>query len=202
MRHVLFAFILASSSLNAWAAEWDLDVDSDGIKVWTRHKEGSRFKEAKGEVVVDGAPQKAFSVIVSAETCREWVYRCVDSYVISRPRPQDGIVYMRTNSFWPISDRDAVFLAETSQDEKSQILKANMIQKNDVIPAVEGVVRITAMVGSWEVHPYSATQSKVVFWSHVEPGGFLPAALVNLALSNLHKNSLKSLRELLAKKRK
>lgn len=200
MKPIGLFLILNLVSLPAFSAEWELDVDSDGIRVWTRTKEGSRYKEAKGEVIVPGPPQNAFSVIVSAETCREWVYRCIDSYVINRPRPLDGVVYMRTNSFWPISDRDAVFLAETSHDEKNNIFRASMLQKNDTLPAVEGVVRITAMSGSWEVFPNSTTDSKVVFWSHVEPGGLLPAALVNLAISNLHKNSLASLRKFLEKK--
>jgi hypothetical protein len=200
MKPIILILILNLVSLPAFSAEWELDVDSDGIRVWTRSKEGSRYKEAKGEVIVPGPPQNAFSVIVSAETCREWVYRCTNSYVISRPRPQDGVVYMRTNSFWPISDRDAVFLAETSHDEKNNIFRAYMFQKNDVLPAVDGVVRITAMNGSWEVLPNSSADSKVVFWSHVEPGGLLPSALVNLAISNLHKNSLASLRKYLEKK--
>lgn len=193
--------LLSFVPLKAMASDWELDVDSDGIKVWTRIKPGSRYKEAQGEVIVPGPPQKAFAVIVSAETCREWVFRCVASHVISRPRPQDGVVYMRTNSLWPISDRDAVFLAETTHDEKANTFRADMVQKNNVMPEVEGVVRITSMSGRWEVKPESATHSKVVFLSHVEPGGLLPAALVNLALSNLHKNSLRSLRDYLAQKR-
>lgn len=200
MKRMWLFLVLNLFSLTAFSAQWELDVDSDGIRVWTRVKEGSRYKEAKGEVIVPGSPQNAFSVIVSAETCREWVYRCTNSYVISRPRPQDGVVYTRTNSFWPISDRDAVFLAETSYDTQNNIFRASMVQKNDVLPDVEGVVRITAMNGSWEVLPFSFTESRVIFWSHVEPGGLLPAALVNLAISNLHKNSLASLRKFLEKK--
>lgn len=200
MKRMRLFLVLNLFSLTAFSAQWELDVDSDGISVWTRTKEGSRYKEAKGEVIVPGTPQSAFSVIVSAETCREWVYRCTNSYVISRPRPQDGVVYTRTNSFWPISDRDAVFLAETSYDTQNNIFRASMVQKNDVLPVVEGVVRITSMNGSWEVLPFSSTESRVIFWSHVEPGGLLPAALVNLAISNLHKNSLASLRKFLEKK--
>ena len=192
------ALILSLSSLSsAKASEWELSVDSDGIKVWTRERAGSKYKEAKGEAIIAARPQEVFAVIVSAETCKEWVFGCVNSYVIERPRPQDGVVYMRTNNLWPVSDRDAVFLAETTYDDKNQIYRAKLTQKSEVLPPNEGVVRIESMVGSWDVYPESQTQSKVVFWSHVEPGGLLPSALVNLALSNLHTYSLKNLRKYL-----
>lgn len=197
MRTTLSLILCFGALPSALAAEWELSVDSDGIKVWTRERAGSKYKEAKGEAIIPAPPAKVFSVIVSAETCKEWVFGCVNSYVIERPRPQDGVVYMRTNNLWPVSDRDAVFLAETSYDDKNQIYRAKLTQKSEVLPPIDGVVRIESMVGSWDVYPDSQTQSKVVFWSHVEPGGLLPAALVNLALSNLHKNSLKSLRKFL-----
>ncbi|MEN9810840.1 MAG: hypothetical protein RLZZ488_2407 [Pseudomonadota bacterium] len=202
MRATLSIFLCLSMLSPAMASDWELGVDSDGIKVWTRAREGSKYKEAKGEAIISAPPEKVFSVIVSAETCKEWVFGCVNSYVIERPRPQDGVVYMRTNNLWPVSDRDAVFLAETTYDDKNRIYHAKLTQKNDVLQPIEGVVRIESMVGSWDVYPESQSQSKVVFWSHVEPGGLLPAALVNLALSNLHKNSLKSLRKFLKESQK
>ena len=176
---------------------WKLDIDVDGVKVWTQDMPGSRYKQARGEIVVPVPPQKAFSVIVSAETCRKWVYSCVDSYVVSRPLPKDGIVYMRTNSLWPIADRDVVFLAKTSFDTIKQEYHAELSKQNDVIPPVEGVVRINAMVGSWTVTALDEKSSRVVFWSHVEPGGLLPSALVNFALGRLHQSSLLKLRDFL-----
>lgn len=202
MRATLSLILCVGTLSSAKASEWELSIDSDGIRVWTRERAGSKYKEAKGEAIISASPEKVFSVIVSAETCKEWVFGCVNSYVIERPRPQDGVVYMRTNNLWPVSDRDAVFLAETTYDDKNQIYRAKLTQKNDVLAPIEGVVRIESMVGSWDVYPESQTQSKVVFWSHVEPGGLLPSALVNLALSNLHKNSLNSLRNFLQEKRK
>lgn len=202
MRTILSLILCIGTLSSARASEWELSIDSDGIKVWTRDRAGSKYKEAKGEAIIAAPPEKVFSVIVSAETCKEWVFGCVSSYVIERPRPQDGIVYMRTNNLWPVSDRDAVFLAETSYDDKNQIYQAKLKQKNDILPPTEGVVRIESMVGSWDVFPESQTQSKVVFWSHVEPGGLLPSALVNFALSNLHSNSLKRLRNFLQEKKK
>jgi len=174
---------------------WEKVVDDDQLSVWTRPRADSSYKEARGEVVINASAQKIFSVIVSAETCIHWVYSCVESHVISRPIPQDGIVYMRTNSLWPISDRDSVFYAKTFYNPERGEFKTEMEHRNDVLAPVEGVVRITAMRGSWTVTQISPDQSKVVFWSHVEPGGLLPAALVNLALSKLHSHSLNALRE-------
>jgi hypothetical protein len=150
----------------AFAGEepWQLDLDTDGVKVWTREMPGSRYKQARGEIDVPVSPQEAFSVIVSAETCRQWVYSCVESYVISRPRPEDGLVYMRTNSLWPIADRDVVFLAKTFSDLAKKEFRAELSKQNDVIPPNDGVVRIEAMVGRWTVTALNEKRSRVVFW--------------------------------------
>ncbi|NBW83236.1 hypothetical protein EBR21_15920 [bacterium] len=193
---VLFVGIIPCLAF-AGDEQWQLDIDVDGVKVWTQEMPGSRYKQARGEIVVTASPQKAFAVIVSAETCRQWVYSCVESYVVSRPVPQDGIVYMRTNSLWPIADRDVLFLAKTSFDAAKQEYHAELSKHSDVVPPVEGVVRIGAMVGSWTVTGLDEKSSRVVFWSHVEPGGLLPAALVNFALGRLHQSSLLKLREYL-----
>lgn len=177
--------------------EWQLEIDVDGVKVWTQDKPGSRYKQARGEILVPVSPKRAFSVIVSAETCRKWVYSCVESYVISRPVPDDGIVYMRTNSLWPVADRDVVFLAKTSFNSSRNEYHAELSKQQDVVPLVDGVVRIDAMAGSWTVSEVSENSSRVVFFSHVEPGGLLPAALVNFALGRLHQSSLLKLRDFL-----
>lgn len=193
------ALLILFSSTLATAEDWQLEVDSDGVQVWTRTRQDSKYKEARGEITVTASAQKVFSVIVSAETCREWVFSCVDSYVISRPNPQDGLVYMRTNSLWPVSDRDVVFLAATTYDHPQEFYQAQLSHKTDALPPVPGVVRISSMQGSWTVKGNGSGQSRVTFWSHVEPGGQLPSALVNFALSRLHKESLLKLREFLSK---
>lgn len=180
-------------------ADWRLEIESDGVRVWTRDKAGSRYQEARGEIVVSAKAKHAFAVIVSAETCKEWVFSCVESYVVSRPVPEDGIVYMRTNPLWPIADRDVVFYAQTNVDAARQIYHAELTHKEGVLPAKSGVVRIDSMRGSWTVTPVDENSSKVVFWSHVEPGGYLPPSLVNFTLGRLHKMSLLSLRDFLAK---
>lgn len=194
---ILFAFFPCLA--DAGEERWQLEIDVDGVKVWTQEKLGSRYKEARGEVIVPYPPEKVFSVIVSAETCTHWVYSCVNSYVISRPLPQDGVVYMRTNSLWPIADRDVIFLAKTSFNPERKRHEAQLSVKNDVLPHTEGVVRVEAMLGSWTVTSVNQNSSHVVFRSHVEPGGLLPAALVNFALARLHQSSLLKLREYLGR---
>ncbi|NBX18467.1 MAG: hypothetical protein EBR09_14010 [Proteobacteria bacterium] len=205
MRLILGVFVLYSLCPKQAFAEndtdWKLGIDSDGVKVWTRERAGSRYQEARGEIVVPASPKDAFSVIISAETCKEWVFSCVESYVVSRPVPADGIVYMRTNPLWPIADRDVVFYAKTSFDGSSGTYHAELSHRDGVLPVKEGVVRINSMSGSWTVTAVSEKSSKVVFWSHVEPGGFLPSKLVNLTLGRLHKMSLLKLRYFLGNKK-
>lgn len=178
---------------------WTLEVEDNGVTVWTRPHSDSRYKEARGEITIKADAEKIFSVIVSAETCVHWVYGCVESYVIRRPIPKDGIVYMRTNSLWPISDRDAVFLATTHVDPVSGIYRSELRSLANEINPKDGVVRITAMTGEWVVQQKEKGDSLVTFFSHVEPGGYLPVALVNFALARLHSNSLLKLRAYLNK---
>lgn len=72
---------------------WRLDIEVDGVKVWTQDKPGSRYKEARGEIVVAAPPQKAFSVIISAEACRQSVHSCVDAYVVSSLKLRQYLQY-------------------------------------------------------------------------------------------------------------
>ena len=60
----------------------------------------------------------------------------------------------------------------------------------------QGLVRVNRLQGRYLLTPKGPNQTEIVWEQHTEPGGYLPAWLVNQLLRNIPLQSLKNLRAL------
>ncbi|MEI7668285.1 MAG: hypothetical protein WCI62_04775, partial [Erysipelotrichaceae bacterium] len=111
------AFIfLVWFSLSSFGQTWDLKVDKENIKVYTREISGSDVKEFKGEVTVKCNMSGILALIDSVSMYPKWMYKCSVSYRFKRINIFSGYTYTVISSPWPVSDRDLISYYKVTQD--------------------------------------------------------------------------------------
>jgi hypothetical protein len=108
----------------------------------------------------------------------EWVYKSKSASILKQPGPHEFIYYTESILPWPLSNRDAIIHLTMMPDANNRILRVSAISEPNFIAPKEGLVRIPYSKATWYVTE-SASQINIDYIFEVDPGGELPAWLVN-----------------------
>lgn len=177
-----FAFLL--TVFQARAQKWDLKVDKEGVKVYTRSIKGSNVQEFKGEVVVKSNMGSILSLIDSISEYPKWMHNCGFAQRLKKISPGSGYSYYVVDAPWPVTDRDACTFYNVTQDTSSKVVTVKIKGVKDYIPPKPDRVRIPKVEGMWQLVPLARGVTKIVYQVHSEIGGYVPAVLVNAYITD------------------
>jgi len=190
---LLLMSTFGSASVPTSEKNWDLDLKEDGIRVYTRSINDSRINAFRAETVLDAPLEAVLAVMSDPRSCMEWVHQCVEAYNLPNGSFNDRYAYSINDMPWPASDRDYVLHIRTmtgsSQDE--------IIMKMDAVPdrreKRDGYVRMEVASTVYELTREGENRTRMIWYQHAEPGGSLPAWLVNRLATDIPYESLKEL---------
>ena len=185
-----------SSLSTASSGTWDKIVDDDGVKVWRKKIEGSPFVAFRGETLVDASIKKVLAVLNDQDNKTAWMHRCVANYAIEYKKLGQVIIYNRTGSNFPlVADRDVVVETNLTYDTENgviDIVAVDTTHKNG--PPIEGVIRMKKLRLNWRLTFVSKEKTLVRYEVQTDPGGAIPAWIVNLVSKGVPKNTLAGLK--------
>jgi len=198
LRAATAALLLCSFAPSlALAGEWEQIDDDEGIKVWKREVEGSDFVAFRGRGNVRAPIQLVAAVIRDANRETEWMQDCADAKVIRFLSATDAIVYNRTGSPVPfIADRDTVLKSTVAvfPDARTVLVEFSNTTDPDM-PVKDGVVRMPTLKGHWRLIQVDHSTTDVEYQVQADPGGALPAWLVNMVSNKLPFHTVRRLRD-------
>jgi len=163
-------------------AQWELRKDKHGIKVYVREAIDSPFKELKMKFSIDATMSTVVALLQDIEAIPEWVYKCSESSVVEKINNKEEYYYNLMDFPWPMSDRDLILKSKVSQNPVTKVLRSESHAVTNKMPEKEGVIRIIETNLWWEFTPKPNGQIDVDYYLKSNPGGYLPAWLVNLAI--------------------
>lgn len=178
---------------------WKLSKNKDGIKVYQSETSYSDFKSIRVETVLPGNYDKLMASLNDVVHQKDWVYSSKQSYVLKRNSPYDFYYYTETSVPWPVSNRDAVIHMIMTRDSLDRFLKITATGVPDYIPEKNGKMRIPKLLINWYVTMLSSNSISIVYTFEAEPGGSVPAWLVNIFADKGPYESFKKLSEILKK---
>ncbi len=198
---IIKILLLAYAPLSAQTGEWKLKKQADGLKVYLRDAENSNIKEVKIETTFDASLSSVIAVLKDVPAYSKWIYKCSTAERLEPGTSTSGVYYCGIDFPWPLSDRDFIARSKIRQDSKTKHVFIDVRCVPTYLPEKDGFVRIEKLDIQYEFIPLSDNKVKMNYRLHSDPGGALPAWLINLAVDNGPVNTIKGMREMLKEDR-
>jgi len=196
---VLVLAVCCCSGTQLYAADfpWQLRVKDDGITVYTRKVEGSPILAFKADMTIDAPLDKVVRFYEDEKKLPQWYYQCVRAEVIETESAEQQIFYFVVHLPWPVTERDSVFRRTKSVDPASGTVTYSATALPKRLPVEKGKIRVQALDSTWHFTPLGGGRTAVRFEQHSDPGGSIPAFLVNKLVVDIPFNSLKNMRKMI-----
>jgi hypothetical protein len=171
----VIVFVISANAQN----DWRLKKDQSGIKIYMRTNEHSSFNEIKVEMTIQSKPSSLVALLLDVPNHAHWVYNVKTSYVLKKLADNELYFYEVVDSPFPASDRDLVVHLKITQDSATKIMTISAIDVPNYIPLKKGIVRVPVSNESWKVIPVNNNSLRIEYYLEIDPGGSIPAWLLN-----------------------
>jgi hypothetical protein len=181
MYKALFLFLVILLKFNPASAQgdWTLSTDKEGVKIYTSIVEGSKIKAVKVECDFAATASQLVTVLLDVNACKDWVYHTKSCSLVKKVSPAELYYYSEVSLPWPLQNRDFVAHLIVTQNAVNKVITVDGPAVPGLVPEKKGIVRIGHSKGKWVITPANG-QIHVEYTLHVDPGGALPAWLINM----------------------
>ncbi|RFZ83262.1 lipid-binding protein [Mucilaginibacter terrenus] len=181
---------------------WTLKSDKDGVKVYTSLVTGSKIKAVKVECDVNARASQLVRVLLDVKHCPEWVYKTKSCSLVKQVSPSELYYYSEINVPWPATNRDFVAHLTVSQNPDTKVVTVDGPAVPGMVPVKDDAVRISSSKGLWVITPLDKSKVHINYTLQVDPGGNIPAWLINLFAAEGPMRSFEGLKAQLKKTEK
>lgn len=191
----LFIFILSSAL--SQPQDCALKKDSDNILVYTCKSENERFKSLKATFTISNTTiDELTAFLKKVDKYTAWQYNMTSSKILKHVSDNAMIVRTEIDAPWPVENRELIVEYSFYLNQKDKLLK--VVTKTVPIdyPTTDDVVRVPFSYAEWDVIAVDNTLL-VTYTMKIDPGGSIPAWLVNMAMADGPHQSFIKLKNLL-----
>ncbi len=185
-------FFLSDNSFSQ--NDWALRLDKEGIKVYSKNLDNSPYKAIKTVCTIDASLSRLTAVLMDINNTTAWVYSTKTATLLSQPAPAELLYYSEVDIPWPASNRDFIVSMKISQDARTKAVTVLADNKPAYLPENKNIIRIPQSYSKWYIEPLSNGQVKIEYILQVNPGGTVPAWLINMFATKGPFESFKNLR--------
>ncbi|MEO8885494.1 MAG: START domain-containing protein [Mucilaginibacter sp.] len=191
--YALWLLLLASTTASA-QYNWQFSAEKDGIKVYTSIVPESKIKALKVECNFQTTLPQLTAVLMDIKAAPEWVYATKSCVMLKQVSPADLYYYSEVKLPWPVQNRDFVAHLTVSQNPETRVVTVDGPVIAGMVPSKDGIVRVDHSKGKWLLIPISKDEVKIEYILQTDPGGAIPAWIVNLFASEGPMQSFKRLK--------
>lgn len=185
------SLLLAWYAVNSvWQAsgssEWELEIDRDGVKVYSYKAPGSYTKQYKGVVQGDYTITQIVASLTldndSLENCKRWIPPCIGVEVLepySHKAQGDSVLW--TLELMPpvFANREYLIKTQVDQNPKTKVATVDVMAGGNKLPPQDCCVRIKHIHNRWQLTPLDNGKLEVQLIQDFSMGGFFPDFLLN-----------------------
>lgn len=160
---------------------WELKREKGGIKVYLRESADSDIKELKFETELEASLSSIAAILTDVAGFDDWVYASVTSETVRKVSDTEVIYYTEMDFPWPMSNRDLVLRSRFWQDPHTLAFHSKTYSVHDEMPEKDGIVRMKKADIHWIFTPVGNGMLRLNYFLSSDPGGSIPAWMVNLA---------------------
>ena len=194
---LLVVFILTDGTSQA-LPNWELKKDEDSIRIYVANNPESKIKMIRAEFTLHAKREDLFHQLLRADLYREWQYNTIKSEIVETVSPRELLYYCEVEAPWPVDNRDLIMRIRVNEHTGEKDFSIITSCMPDARPKISGIVRVPASRGEWRVRQVGPEMLKVDFRIQIDPGGYVPAWLVNLTLTQAPFQTFSNLKKRLA----
>jgi hypothetical protein len=153
-----------------------------------------KFKSIKASFTVNARLSQLVAFILDVNSYCDWQYHTIRARLLKKINEQELMYYTEIAAPWPVSNRDMVVDLKLSQDAKTKVLTIVMVSVPEGAPEKDQLVRVPMSIAKWTVVPLSPSRLKVEYFIEIDPGGSVPAWMVNMVSAQAPYDSFKTLK--------
>jgi hypothetical protein len=196
LKILLLISLLISPALIHAETSWQLKKDKEGIKVYTGDIPNSSIKAVKVICTLNASLSQLAAVLMDTKAHEQWVYNTKTSYNVKNVSPGDWLYYSEVSMPWPLANRDVVVEAHISQPSATGIMYVTVNTAAHILPENKDKVRVPVSKVNWKVTPVGKDRLIVEYVGQADPGGDIPAWVVNAFSTKGPFETFKKLKEL------
>jgi hypothetical protein len=143
---------------------------------------------------------KAIALFEDEKQIRRWYFQCVRSELVENEGPRQEIIYLILHLPWPLAARDFIFRRTKTEDPASGIISYTLTALPNRLPLVKGLIRVQTIESVWRFRSLPKGRTEIYFQQHTDPGGSIPASIINQLAAQTPFFSLKNFRKLITGK--
>jgi hypothetical protein len=198
MKFSIFTFLLFNAFfvLAQDNKPWKFVKEVDGIKTYYRAIPNSNINEVKIQTTINSNLSTIIEVLIDVPTYKKWAYKVTSSSLVKTVGLGEHEYYNKIDFPWPLKDRDIVIHSKIQQNNKTKIVTSISYANSVGVAENQEMVRIKNFNSKWTFIPKdNFVLAEYVFKS--DPGGNIPAWLVNLSLDEGPIKTIKGLKKIL-----
>jgi len=178
-----FIFILLNiQAQDALSDGWKLKKSKNGIEVFTRTMEDSKFKEYKTVCEINASPKELLDILTDVEHYPEWMAYVKVAELLEKKGEDEFYVYSEVKVPWPFDNRDQITKSIVMRNKNTRVDSLEILIIPAYLPEKMGIVRMPAGRGLWSFTPVEDGKTEVYHQFGGDPGGNIPAWIVNMFL--------------------
>lgn len=175
--------------ISANGAAWELQRNDEEAMAYSRIDKASGLQICRVETVMKASLNALVALQRDAAQIPKWMDGVKSSTVV-READDYYITHTLVPSPWPVKDRDSVVRSDVHQQDDGTVV-IEFASVPDVVPPQKNHERVQNVKGCWRFTPLRDGKTRVEYEVMVDPGGKLPAWLVNRFALDVPYNSIK-----------
>ncbi|MFQ6572934.1 START domain-containing protein [Pseudomonas sp. UM16] len=175
----------------AYAEDWKVAKEEEGVKVSLSDVAGSDYKAYRGVTLIKAPLAKVQALQEDVAGACAWIHECKSQKLLKSEGDQSW-TYTQFNTPWPVTARDSVLHVTTTQAADGSLTR-KLEGVPTYLPEEKGFVRVAKVEGFWKLVPKDGG-TEVTYQVHTEPGGSVPSMVANKFVVDAPFNTLKALK--------
>ncbi len=179
-------------------SDWEFVIGGNDIEVYTRNNDNSKVKEVKITARIHSRMNELVAALEDIEAHKEWVPFTIDSRILEQISDSELYYYVSSDFPFPAQDRDVVIYYKREQDQESKVVTTNSTAVPEHIAVHEDYVRVPLFNSRYVLSPMTDGIIDVLYTVQTNPGGKLPAWIVNFGITKGPIKTMNALKRVIA----
>ena len=193
----LLLLVFAISISISAQEKWKLERSCEGINIYSGNIAGSDFKSFKAQMVIKGSVHAFIAVLQDINNMPAWGYNMKNTKLLEKNGDTLQIYYAEVSAPFPFDNRDGIYLNKFTWDSKSSQLFVGIELLPDYLKTKNKIVRLKGK-GYWTVRVLKNDMLDITFVMQVDPGGNIPAWMVNIMVDTTPFSTMKEIRKVMS----